>query len=218
MPNFSLIRQNMVKGQILPENVTNPFVIDSFLNIPREYFVPHQLARIAYMDAHFPLYKDRVLLRPATLARLLEALNPHPSEKILYIAGGTGYGPALLGQMGIRVIALDSEDILTQETERLLRELKLTSVEVVLGPLDKGWVAESPYDKIIIEGSVDCIPETLITQLKEGGEIITLKVYEEGRNEGVKYIKRKKNLTMVSLFDAFAPRLEAFQKTKAFVF
>lgn len=76
MSDFVMMRQNMVKGQIEPENVTNPLLLDAFFTIPREKFVPHQLARISYMDTHFILGKARFLLRPATLARLLEALDP----------------------------------------------------------------------------------------------------------------------------------------------
>lgn len=218
MVDFATMRRNMIKGQILPEDVTNSFVIESFLKLSRERFVPRQLARIAYMDENFSFNKGRVLLRPATLARLFQALNPMSLDKVLYIGGGTGYGPALLGQMGVHVIALDSEDSLTQEADRLLQELNLTSVEVVLGPLAEGWEQEAPYDKIIIEGSVDFIPQSLILQLKNGGKIITLR-YRKGRgNDAVKYVKKGETLTTISLFDAFAPRLDAFQKPKAFVF
>src|SRR5437762_12426795 len=102
MSDFVMMNQNMVKGQVIPEDVLNPTLLNALSMIPREKFVPRQLARIAYMDTNFPLKKGRCLLRSATLARLLEALDPQPSEKILYIAGGTRYGPALLSKMAAR--------------------------------------------------------------------------------------------------------------------
>lgn len=218
MADFSLMRRNMIECQVLPEEVTNSLVIEALATMPRERFVPRQLARIAYMDENFSVNKGRVLLRPALLARLLQALNPMPLDKVLYIGGGTGYGPSLLGQMGLRVIALDSEEILTQEADHLLQELGLTSVEVVLGPLADGWEQEAPYDKMIIEGSVDFIPQSLLSQLKEGGKIIALRYREDHGHDAVKYIKKGETLTTLSLFDAFAPRLDAFCKAKAFVF
>jgi len=218
MTDFSIMRQNMVKGQVLPENVTNPVIIDAFLKVPRERFVPRQLAHIAYMDSNFSFKKDHCLLRPATLARLLEALNLVPSDTILYIAGSTGYGPALLSQMGVHVIALDSEEILTREAEHLLKGLNLSSVKVVLGPLTEGWEKEAPYDKMIIEGCIDFIPDSLVSQLKEGGIIVTLKRSKDHGMEAKKYVKKQKVLTEISLFDAFAPRLEAFRIRKEFVF
>ena len=57
--------------------------------------------------------------------------------------------------MGVQVIALDSEETLTQTAERILHELNCSSVEVVLGPLADGWEKEAPYEKMIIEGCID---------------------------------------------------------------
>jgi protein-L-isoaspartate(D-aspartate) O-methyltransferase len=218
MSEFDSMRQNMVKQQVLPENVTNPLILDALLNIPREKFVPRQLSHIAYMDANFPFNIDRFLLRPATLARLLEALNPRPLDTILYIAAGTGYGPAVLSQMGARVIALDSEETLTQKAERLVQDLKLSSVEVVLGPLTEGWEKEAPYDKVVIEGCVDIIPDSLVHQLKEGGVMVTLKYRKDRGINAIKCVKQGGVLTEIPLFDAFAPRLKAFRKGKPFIF
>ncbi len=218
MADFPTMRDMMIKCQVMPEDVTNPRVLEALSKLPRERFVPRQLARIAYMDENFPLPKGRVLLRPALLARLLQALAPTPLDKVLYIAGGTGYGPALLGQMGVFVIALESEERFTQDTDRLLQELNLGSVDSVLGALADGWAQEAPYDKIIIEGSVEFIPPSLLSQLKEGGRLITLKYDKNQGNEAVKYVKKKDTFEAISLFDAFAPRLSAFQRPKAFVF
>lgn len=218
MSDFSIMRENMVKGQILPENITNPYVIDGLLKVPREKFVPRQLSHIAYMDAHFPFQVDRFLLRPATLAHLLEALNPKPSDFILYIALGTGYGPAILGQMGARVVALDSEESLTQEAEKRIQDLKISSVKIVLKPLSEGWEKDAPYDKMVIEGCVDFIPESLSSQLREGGIIVTFKQRKGSGMKGVKLMKCEGILTEIPLFDAFAPRLKAFHKTSSFIF
>jgi len=218
MSDFFTMRQNMVKCQILPENVTNPRLIEAFLKIPREKFVPRQLAHIAYMDSNFPFNVGRVLLRPATLARILEALDPKPSDNILYIAGGTGYGAAILSWLVSHVVALDSEDILTREAERLVEELNLSSVEVVYGPLQEGWDKEAPYDKMIIEGSIGEIPESLDLQLKEEGEIITFKHCKIHGSEVIKYVKKGGVFTEIPLFDAYAPPLEPFHGVKDFVF
>ncbi len=218
MSDFTMMRQNMVMGQVKPEGTINPFIIRAFLEIPRERFVPRQLSHIAYMDANFPLNKGRFLLRPALLARLLEALNPLPSDSILYVAAGTGYGPALLGSMGAFVVALDSEETLTQEAEHLLSDLNLSSVHVVLGPLAEGWEQEMPYTKIIIEGSIDMIPTFLSSQLMDNGTIVTLRRRKAGRMEAVKFVKKGETFTEISLFDAFAPQLKAFQRQKAFDF
>jgi len=218
MADFALTRENMVKGQIIPEEVRNPLIINAFLTIPRERFVPRQLARIAYMDSNFPLKKGRVMLRPATLSRLFESINPKKSDNILYIGCATGYGPALLGQLGAHVIALDSEESFTQEAEQLIQDLKFTKIEVVLGPLSEGWDKDAPYDKIVIEGCIDKFPKTLSSQLKEQGEVVTIKYRKDFGTRAIKLVKLKGSLTEIPLFDAFAPRLDAFREKKGFDF
>ncbi|MBY0272176.1 MAG: protein-L-isoaspartate O-methyltransferase [Alphaproteobacteria bacterium] len=218
MSDFALMRQNMVKGQILPEEVTHLLVLEAFSKVPKEAFVPRQLSHIAYIDENFPLNANRVLLRPAVLARLLQALNPSQGDKILYIACGSGYGPALLNNMGAHVVALESDTSLSQEAERVIQELKMPLIEVVLGPLEEGWEAEAPYDKMFIEGSVEFIPETLLKQLKDGGSIVTLKRIKEGCVKAFLYIKKGSTFTEICLFDAFAPLLKVFKKEKPFIF
>jgi protein-L-isoaspartate(D-aspartate) O-methyltransferase len=213
MPQFESMRHHMVKRQLLPEGVTNPAVLEAFSEIAREKFVPQSLARIAYMDAHFPLNKRRFLLRPATLARLLEACRFLPSHKILYIGCGSGYGPALLAHMGLSGIALDCEDIFTQETERLLQELEYSSLGVVLGPLEEGWKTAGPYDRIFVEGAIDFLPEMLAAQLKKEGELIAL----NPRGKAIKYVK-KDRLSEIYLFDASGPHLPGFKTQKIFDF
>lgn len=212
MSEFQTMRENMVRCQILPENVANPLLIQAFLTIPREKFVPRQLSRVAYMDANFPTSGDTFLLRPATLARLLDALSIKPTDRILYIGGGPGYGPALLSYMGARIIALDEEEALTCKAEALLHELNLSRIEVVLGPLSEGWEKRAPYDKIFIEGCVEKIPSTLFHQLKDQGLLVTLKKSKAHKIEAIKVLKDKDSLSEVCLFDAFSPCLDAFQK------
>lgn len=218
MSDFAVMRKNMVNGQILPENVTHPLVIEALLKIPREKFIPWQFARSAYIDTNLSFNTGCMLLRPATLARLLEALNPTSTDSILYIAAGTGYGAALLGHMKVHVIALDFEESLTQDAERLLQDLKLSSIEVVLGPLAEGWKKKAPYEKIIIEGTVDYIPKSLLAQLKERGQIITLKYCKRRGIRAIKLVKQQGVLTEIFLFDAFAPRLKAFRQQSKFIF
>ncbi|MBL8676910.1 MAG: hypothetical protein JNJ47_05770 [Alphaproteobacteria bacterium] len=186
--------------------------------MPKEAFVPRQLSHIAYIDENFPLSAHRVLLRPATLARLLQALSPSREEKILYIACGPGYGPALLNHMGARVVALESETSLFQEAKHIIQELNLSSIEIVLGPLEEGWEMEAPYDKMLIEGSIEFVPKTLAKQLKEGGIIATLKQVREGSVKAFLYIKEGSTFTEICLFDAFAPLLKVFKKEKSFIF
>ena len=219
MPDFIIMRQNMVKGQVAPENVNHSLLLQALSTLPREKFVPRQLVRMAYADAEFPIGKERFLLRPATLARLLQALDPQHSDRVLYIGGGTGYGPALLAPMVKHITALDADETLTQQTERRVNELGLSDrIQVVLGPLEEGWEVNAPYHKMVIEGGVESIPQKLLSQLKDGGRLVTIKHHPRKQSVAIKIDKKQKVTTENYLFDAFAPRLKPFQTQKAFVF
>ena len=39
MTDFEVMRENMIDGQILPNKVTHPALIESMSRLPREYFV-----------------------------------------------------------------------------------------------------------------------------------------------------------------------------------
>jgi protein-L-isoaspartate(D-aspartate) O-methyltransferase len=46
------------------------------------------------------------------------------------------------------------------------------SVDIVTGPLSAGAAAHGPYDALLIEGAVETIPATLLSQLADGAPVI----------------------------------------------
>ncbi len=218
MSDFQLMRKNMVYGQVLPSGTINPAIVEALLEAPREPFFPRQLSQIAYMDSDFLLQNNRYLLKSSTLARMLTALDPQKSDLILYVASGMGYGPAILGKLGAHVIALDSDEKMTQEAEKILQDLGLTHIKVVLGDLCDGWKGEKLYDKILVEGCIEFIPDQVVEQLKDRGTVVTFKQPEHSTMKCVKKMKKDGFLTETYLFDAFAPRLSSFKRDKPFIF
>ena len=59
---FAEARNNMVDSQIRPNKVSDPRIVAAMRQLPRERFVPPQLAALAYADADVPLGDGRVLL------------------------------------------------------------------------------------------------------------------------------------------------------------
>ena len=82
---FEKSRQNMIDGQLLPNHITNPLVIDAMASVPREAFVPCHLQRIAYADETLALGQNRFLSEPLVLARLIQAANVGADEIVLDI-------------------------------------------------------------------------------------------------------------------------------------
>ena len=75
----------MVDTQIRPSDVTKFPIIDAFLSVPREKFVPDGKREAAYIGENFLIGQNRVILEPRTLAKLLDALNINNDELVLDI-------------------------------------------------------------------------------------------------------------------------------------
>ncbi|WP_040847964.1 protein-L-isoaspartate O-methyltransferase family protein, partial [Nitrospirillum viridazoti] len=110
--DYTAARVNMIEGQIRPNKVTDPFVVEAFLAIPRERFVPEALAGVAYVDEDVPVAPGRYLMEPMVLARLVQELSLTRADKVLAVGVATGYAAAIMAEMAGSVVALESDPAL----------------------------------------------------------------------------------------------------------
>ena len=78
MTDFNALRTAMVDCQVRPSDVTKFPIIDTMLKVRREVFVPRSMRDVAYAGAHIALGKNRVVLDPRVMAKMLDALNVTP--------------------------------------------------------------------------------------------------------------------------------------------
>ena len=106
-----LERLQMVNSQLRTGDVVDQDVLAAFLETLREPFVAPDSARspISIARRRRSGAKTRRLLRPLTLARMLQAAAVNAGERALDVGGGSGYGAALLDAMGAKVVALESD-------------------------------------------------------------------------------------------------------------
>lgn len=50
LPSFESARKNMVLGQLIPNRVSSPKILEAMSRVPRELFVPDRLQSLAYSD------------------------------------------------------------------------------------------------------------------------------------------------------------------------
>ncbi len=222
------LRQTMVDCQIRPFEVTDPPLLARMLAVPRERFLPPEQAPLAYSDLALrlppaaPGSEARWLLPPLVLARLLQAAEVRPGDRVLDIAPGTGYSTALLAGLASRVDALESEPPLFQALRSNLESLGLANAVPQLGPLSVGLPHEGPFDVIFINGKVEANLEALYAQLKDGGRLLALESVagdQSGRaGKAVRYQKTGKAIGLRVLFDAPAALLLEFKKNEQFIF
>ena len=226
--NSAFFRRTMVECQIKTFDVTDPALLARMLEVPRELFLPVELAPLAYSDAGLqikpgkPGQAPRFLLPPLVLARLIQGAEVLPSDKVLDLASATGYSAALLAGLADAVVALESDHALLEQTRSNLDRAGLTEVRTILGPLAAGAPSEAPFDVIFINGGVEANLEQLCAQLKEGGRLLAIQRLPDGQSgwasKAVRYEKIDGATGYRILFDAWTPVLEPFCMGEKFTF
>jgi protein-L-isoaspartate(D-aspartate) O-methyltransferase len=217
MIDLAKARRMMVDGQVRPSDMTDHAVIAAMGEVPRERFVPDDLAAVAYLDRDVPVDPKRSLLKPMVIARMVQALELKDGSKVLDVAGGTGYTAAILARLAGSVVALEDDAARTKRCGELAREFGATNVTAVSGPLDAGWPALAPYDAIIVNGACEVEPQTLLRQLGDGGRLAVI-FGTAPATKAMLYRVDNGEIGYRPLFNAAAPLLPVFAKVSAFTF
>jgi protein-L-isoaspartate(D-aspartate) O-methyltransferase len=169
---FDDLREAMVATKIAAEGISNKAVLAAMRKVPRHEFVPPAERSRAYDDLALPIGHQQTISPPYIVAYMTETLDPQPEDRVLEIGTGSGYQAAVLAEIVKDVYTIEIVSPLAKQAERRLKELKYTNVHVLDGDGYKGWPEHAPFDKIIVTCSPENIPEPLIEQLREGGQMI----------------------------------------------
>jgi protein-L-isoaspartate(D-aspartate) O-methyltransferase len=181
MTDFSVQRLNMVESQVRPSDVTDQRILRAMQEVPRELFVPAQLAPLAYIDDPVPVTRarpkggePRSLLPPRTLAKLVQLLDIKADSVVLDVGCATGYSTAVLARLADRVVALESDPDLVRTAKNVLASLGVSNVMVVEGALAGGAAAHERFDAILLNGAVPSVPAALFDGLADGGRLAAM--------------------------------------------
>jgi protein-L-isoaspartate(D-aspartate) O-methyltransferase len=212
MSDFASQRKTMVDNQIRTVDVTDHAVIDAFLAVGREAFVPAEMRSLAYIDRHVRVAPGRFVMQPAPLARLIQLTAPQPGEKVLIVGGNTGYLAAIVAELGASVVMVEENGDLAAAAETAVAG---RDVAVVRGALAAGCVAKGPYDLVLFDGSVETVPDTFLAQVAEGGRIAAI---EGAGQTGRATVTVKSSGTVSSRFAFNLPAmpLPGFARAKEF--
>src|SRR5262249_6912140 len=187
------------------------------LSVPRERFAPPAQASVAYLDRDIAIDRERAMLKPMLVARMIQAADIGAADHVLDVAAASGYTPAVLAQPGAAGVALEDDAARAGRCGEILAGLGVGNAKTVCGPLAAGWPALGPYDAILIEGACEVEPHDLFAQLKEGGRLVG--IFGTGpAGKAMIYRKDRGEVGARPLFDAAAPALPAFARAPSFVF
>jgi protein-L-isoaspartate(D-aspartate) O-methyltransferase len=220
MVDYAQARRTMVDCQVRPADVTDLRIISALLDVPRELFVPAARRAVAYLDIDCPVNQSgvaRALLKPMVFAKLLQAAGITETERVLDVGCATGYSTAVLTRLAASVVALEEDAALARAAAEALAQCGTENYAVAAGPLVAGWAANAPYDVIVLEGASEVVPDSLLSQLRDGGRLVAV-VGSSPMGKATIYRMVAGRPTAQPLFDAAAPVLPGFVKPPAFVF
>ena len=217
--DFKIARKNMVENQIRANKVTSLNLINAFLDVPREKFVPDALQEISYVDEDIQLSRNRFMMKPMILARLFQSLNLKGNENILHVGSNSGYGSAILSRMCSSVISLESDKKLFETSIHTFSKMGFDNVVPLHGSMENGVEKEAPFDIIFIEGSIETEPKSLFGQLNENGKLIAIiRPANIKIGKAKLFFKISNEIGLENLFDAQVSKLSIFKSKTKFSF
>lgn len=147
-------------------------VLEAMDQVPRELFIPDNMATQAYRDAALPIGHGQTISQPYVVARMTELLRVEADHSVLEIGTGSGYQAAILAHLAKRVFSLERIGDLAREAVDRLRTLGLDNVKVQVFDGTVGWSEMAPFDRIIITAAAPRVPDALLEQLTDRGRLV----------------------------------------------
>ena len=152
--------------------ITDKRVLHAMELIPRDPFATGAFQDRAYEDTALPIASGQTLSQPSVVAKMTQALNPGPRDKVLEIGTGSGFQAAVLSQLARRVYTVERFSKLAQSANNTLNNLGLVNVTVITADGSLGLPNQAPFDRIILTAAAEDPPANLLAQLKEGGVMV----------------------------------------------
>lgn len=166
-------RKLLVEEQLLSQGIDDAIIVDAFLKIPREIFVPQDMIHDSYNDTALSIGYGQTISQPFTVAYMMKVLELEKNDIVLEIGTGSGYQTALLAESVKKVYTIERIEALSKRAEIILNSLGYFNIEYYVGDGTLGWYDDSViFDKIIVTAGAPKIPQSLLDQLKNGGRMV----------------------------------------------
>ena len=157
----------------LRAHVKDERVLEAMRAVPRDLFVPAELAGEAWDNVPLPIGAGQTISQPLVVARMLELLELQGGERILDVGTGSGYHAALLGRLGSHVWSVERHRTLSDQAKANLEKAEIYNVTLVVGDGARGLPETAPFDAINVAAAAgNDIPQALVDQLGVNGRLI----------------------------------------------
>ncbi len=169
---YAIARKKMVERQIRGRGIRDPKVLNAMLEIPRHLFVEPALESQAYSDSPLPIGFRQTISQPYMVGYMTASLELAGNEKVLEVGTGSGYQAAVLSRIVRKVCTVERIPELARRARRLFDQLGLHNIHLKVCDGSLGWVAEAPFDAIVVTAASPDIPEEYLQQLADGGRLV----------------------------------------------
>jgi protein-L-isoaspartate(D-aspartate) O-methyltransferase len=169
--NAAIDNRGALLLKLRTQGIRNTDVLRAIETIPREAFVPHQLADLAQRDLPLPIACGQTMSEPSLVARMLEALDVGREHRVLEIGTGSGYVTAILANLARQVVSIDRFHTLAAGARTRLQALGINNAEILCGDGLASAIA-GPFDRILVHLSLDELAASLTGVLAADGLLV----------------------------------------------
>ena len=190
-------RDNEGLARLVRREIGEGRVARALGEVDRGGFVPPGSPDV-YRDRPVAIPERQTTSQPSLIARMIQAIDPRPEDRVLEVGTGLGYQTALLAKLCREVVSLERWETLAQLARANLAVAGTQNAVVIVGDGWKGCPERAPFDGIVVSAAATDVPEPFEAQLAEGGRLV-IPVKRRGSDEVTLYVKRNGRLGEVRL-------------------
>lgn len=168
----TIVAETAATGRQTGRSRLDARVLEALRSVPRDAFVPDDLADQAYDNRPLPIGGGQTISQPFIVALMTDLLDPEPGHRVLEIGTGCGYQAAVLAELVADVYSIEFLPELAQRAEATLTRLGYDRIHLRTGNGREGWPEAAPFDDIIVTAGAADVPPALIEQLAPGGRMV----------------------------------------------
>ena len=159
--------------QALRPHIKDERVLAALAAVPRDRFVPAELAGEAWDNVPLPIGHGQTISQPLVVARMCELLELGRTDRVLDVGTGSGYHAALLAWLAGHVWSIERHAALSEQAAANLRAAGVDNVTLVVGDGALGLPGEAPFDAINVAAAAGAaVPSALEEELAPGGRLV----------------------------------------------
>jgi protein-L-isoaspartate(D-aspartate) O-methyltransferase len=153
--------------------VSDRRVLDAMRAVPRDAFVPPEMAAEAWDNAPLPIGAGQTISQPLVVARMCELLELTAGDRVLDVGTGSGYHAAMLARLCAHVWSIERHAELSRQAAENLRAAGVENVTLLVGDGARGVPSAAPFDAINVAAAAGAaVPAALEDQLGPDGRLV----------------------------------------------